>query len=98
MKLNSRLVRNGLLWLVVIVLALMVLFNIVQGPDSKASFVPLSAMAQEIKDGNVTKILIQENQLRITRRSGPEVLSRKEDSIGLIDELKNFDITTGSAF
>jgi cell division protease FtsH len=93
LKLNSRLVRNGLLWLVVIVLALMVLFNIVQGPDSKASFVPLSAMAQEIKDGNVTKILIQENQLRITRRSGPEEMSRKEDTIGLIDELKNFDIT-----
>jgi cell division protease FtsH len=82
-----------LLWLVVIVLALMVLFNFVQGPDSKTSFIPLSTVAQDVKDGNVTKILVQENQLRITRRSGPEVMSRKEDGIGLVETLKTFDIT-----
>jgi cell division protease FtsH len=93
LKLDSRLVRNGLLWLVVIVLALMVLFNFVQGPDSKTSFIPLSTVAQDVKDGNVTKILVQENQLRITRRSGPDVMSRKEDGIGLVETLKTFDIT-----
>jgi cell division protease FtsH len=82
-----------LLWLVVIVLALMVLFNFVQGPDSKTSFIPLSTVAQDVKDGNVTKILVQENQLRITRRSGPDVMSRKEDGIGLVETLKTFDIT-----
>ncbi len=93
MKLNSRLVRNGLLWLVVVILAIMVLFNVFQSGDSRTAYVPLSTVADEIKAGNITRILIQDNQLRVTQRSGPDVLSRKEDGVGLIDTLKSFDIS-----
>ncbi|MEP7199848.1 MAG: ATP-dependent zinc metalloprotease FtsH [Chloroflexota bacterium] len=86
-------IRNGVLWFVVIVLAVMVLFNVVQSPDTKTTTVALSVVADEIKAGNVARIIAQENQLRIVRRNGSDVQSRKEDGVGLLETLKNLDVT-----
>ncbi len=90
---NSRMIRNGLILLIVVVASVIVLAQLAPGTDSRANAVPLSAVADEIKAGNVQQIIVQESQLRVVRRVGAPVTSRKEDSVSIIETLKNFDVT-----
>jgi cell division protease FtsH len=77
-----------------VVLLVIVLFSMfIQVPSDSKNAVPLSTVAEEIKSGTVQKITVQDNQLRVQPRKGQEYFSRKEDSVGLLDTLKKFDIT-----
>ncbi|MBI1800368.1 MAG: ATP-dependent zinc metalloprotease FtsH [Chloroflexi bacterium] len=73
-------------------LAVLLLFNFVQSPQDKNS-VPLSSVAEDIKTGSVARIIVQDNLLRVQKRGGQEVVARKEDGIGVLETLRNFDIT-----
>jgi cell division protease FtsH len=90
---NPRVIRNGLLWMVVGALAILLLFNVIQGPQNTQNSVSLSSVAEDIKNGNVDRVIVQENQLRVFKRGGAEVLSRKEDGVGFIEAMKSFDVT-----
>ncbi len=56
---NSRMIRNGLVLLIVVVLGVIVLAQLAPGTDSRANAVPLSAVADEIKAGNVQQIIVK---------------------------------------
>ncbi len=92
MKVNPRMLRNSLLWMIAGLLAVLLLFNVIQGPSEKNT-VPLSVVAEDIKAGSIARIVVQENLLRVHRRAGQEVISRKEDNVSIIETLKNFDVT-----
>ncbi|MBI5876198.1 MAG: ATP-dependent zinc metalloprotease FtsH [Chloroflexi bacterium] len=86
-------IRNGLLLAFILVLGLIVLSQLVPGTDPRATAAPLSAVADEIKAGNAQQIIVSDSQLRVVRRSGAPLTSRKEDGVSLIETLKNFDVT-----
>jgi cell division protease FtsH len=92
LKINPRLIRTSLLWLTVALLVIVV-FSMLQYPLDTKNAVALSRVAQDIKDGVVQRIIVQDDQLRVQTRSGQEYVSRKEDDIALLDTLKSFQVT-----
>jgi cell division protease FtsH len=92
LKINPRLIRTSLLWLTVALLVIVV-FSMLQYPLDTKNAVALSRVAQDIKDGVVQRIVVQDDQLRVQMRSGQEYVSRKEDDIALLDTLKSFQVT-----
>jgi cell division protease FtsH len=94
MKMNSRMVRNGLLWMIVGVLAVLLLFNVFQPGDNRTNSVTLSRVVDEVKAGNVKTIIVQDNSLRVQLRNGQELFSRKEDGVSFTETMTNFGVTT----
>jgi cell division protease FtsH len=89
---SSRWVRNGLIYLIITVIAAALFYNIYSASTS-LSPVPITTVAQDIKDGRISKIVISGDELRITRTSGAEVVSRKEPGSDLTNVLTNLGVT-----
>ena len=89
---SSRWIRNGLVYLVITVIVAALFYNIYSASTSLAP-VPISTVAQDIKDGRVSKILVSGDELRITRTSGAEVVSRKEPGADTTQVLTNLGVT-----
>ena len=89
---SSRWIRNGLIYLIITVIAAALFYNVYNASTS-LSPVPITTVAQDIKDGRISKIVISDDELRITRTSGAEVVSRKETGADLTDVLTNLGVT-----
>jgi len=87
MKMNSRMVRNGLLWMIVGVLAILLLFNVFQPGDNRTNSVALSQIVDQVKAGNVKAVIVQDNNLRVQLRNGTEQFSRKEDGVSFTETM-----------
>jgi hypothetical protein len=55
--------------------------------------VPLTTVAQDIKEGRVSKIVVSGEELTITRIDGLVMVSRKEPTADLVQTLANFGVT-----
>jgi cell division protease FtsH len=55
--------------------------------------VPITTVAQDIKNGRISSIVISGDDLKITRTSGAEVMSRKETGANLTEVLTNLGVT-----
>ncbi len=89
---TSRWLRNGLIYLIITVIVAALFYNVYSASTSLAP-VPITTVAQDVKDGRVSKILVSGDELRITRTSGAEVVSRKETGADLTDVLTNLGVT-----
>jgi cell division protease FtsH len=89
---TSRWLRNGLIYLIITVVVAALFYNVYSASTSLAP-VPITTVAQDVKDGRVSKILVSGDELRITRTSGAEVVSRKETGADLTDVLTNLGVT-----
>ncbi len=89
---NSRWFRNGLVYVLILVAVLALAFNFFS-PSSEPETVPISQVAQLIKDGRVAHISISTDQLTITQSDGTEARSLKERGIDLADVLAGFGVT-----
>ncbi len=89
---NSRWVRNGFVYALILIAVAALLFNF-YFPSTKHTEIPLNGLAARIKAGEVKKVIVQADDLTISMRSGPELVSRKESRIGLVESLKNLGVT-----
>ena len=89
---SSRWIRNGLIYLIITVIVAALFYNVYSASTS-LSPVPITTVAQDIRDGRVSKILVSGEELRITRTSGAEVISRKEPGADLTQVLTNLGVT-----
>jgi cell division protease FtsH len=89
---TSRWLRNGLIYLIITVIVAALFYNVYSASTSLTP-VPITTVAQDVKDGRVSKILVSGDELRITRTSGAEVISRKESGADLTDVLTNLGVT-----
>ena len=89
---TSRWLRNGLIYLIITVIVAALFYNVYAASTSLAP-VPITTVAQDVRDGRVSKILVSGDELRITRTSGAEVVSRKEPGADLTDVLTNLGVT-----
>ncbi len=89
---TSRWLRNGLIYLIITVIVAALFYNVYSASTSLTP-VPITTVAQDVKDGRVSKILVSGDELRITRTSGAEVVSRKETGADLTDVLTNLGVT-----
>ncbi|KKR71576.1 MAG: ATP-dependent zinc metalloprotease FtsH [Microgenomates group bacterium GW2011_GWC1_41_8] len=97
-------VRDIIMWFLVVMLAFS-LFNAFQSNMTTAEEVPVSQVIGDIKQGKVEKILVEDVKLKVTYKTGEEVVSIKEPGSSfnqlLVDagidlssvQIENVDIT-----
>ncbi len=73
---NSARVRNILIYVIIGVAIVVLLFQFRATPAAET--MPLSTLVQAVERGEVTKIVVDENLLRVTLKSGEEREARKE--------------------
>src|ERR1700694_4324482 len=90
---NSRWVRSGLIWVLILVAAVALLFNFTFRPTTRQE-VSLNKLAGYVKSGEVKKIVVQGDDITITKRAGPpEESSRKEPRVSIVESLINLGVT-----
>jgi cell division protease FtsH len=89
---SSKWIRNGLIYLVIIVIVLALFYNVYSASTSLTS-VPITTVADDAREGRISKITVSGDDLRITRTNGVEVVSRKEPGADLTEVLTNLGVT-----
>lgn len=82
-----------LLLTLLIFFTLVSLYSSISGKGEITEEIPLSALAQEIKDGNVSNITIVGDKLELTFADETKKLSKKEANTALTTTLKNYDVS-----
>ncbi len=59
----------------------------------KVDHIALSHVAQQVRDGQVTKVSVKENELEIEKTDGSKQASRKEAETGLSESFTNYGVT-----
>src|SRR5438105_1249177 len=92
---NSRWLRNGFVYFLILIAIAALVFNFAF-PRPPHAEVPLNKVATEIKQGDVSKIVVQGDDLTIVKRQGSpqtDETSRKEPRVGIVESLKNLGLT-----
>ncbi len=77
--------------LIVIVAVLIIRFNSGMPADNQLYF---NEMADLIRQGQVARIIVDENKLEIVLKNGSDAISRKEPSSSLVEQLGNLGVTS----
>src|SRR5918911_5340191 len=88
---NSRWLRNGFVYFLILIAIAALLFNFYFRPNPRTE-VPLNSLARYIQKGEVKKVIVQGDDLTIVKRTGPEEISRKESRVGLVQQLKGLGV------
>ncbi len=81
---NQRWVRNSFIYLLIIVAVIAVFITIF--PSSKGvEKVPLSTVEDMLENGELTKIVVEGNSLRITHINGSEMKSVRDESVDMLE-------------
>ncbi len=92
---NSKRLRSGLVYLLLIVaLASFLYVMLNRNNTSEMSDIPIGTVAQQVREGDVASIVVDGNELVVTRRNGQQVHSRKEAATGLVETLENLGVTS----
>jgi cell division protease FtsH len=91
---NARLLRNGFIWFLLIVAAVVVLTTLLQ-PDHGNKEVPISTVMEWAKQGRVASIEVRRNDLTVTTQEGQTFRSRKEEGFSLVEALAREGVVIG---
>jgi len=78
--------------LIIIVIVLALFYN-VYSASTGLTTVPITAVAEDAREGRISKIVVSVDDLEITRTNGVEVASRKEPGSDITEVLTNLGVT-----
>lgn len=84
--------RGALIYLLILVAAGALILGIFP-MSSELDEIPISELVQDINDGRVRSIAVEENNLEVTYRDGRTIASLKEDGVDLPETLLGFGVT-----
>ena len=93
---SPRLLRNSIIY-VIITIAVIAMFYAVFTPNAGSEELPISHVVQMAKDGDITRIEINGDNLFITGIGGRTYTSRKEADSSLVETLERAGIDTQDA-
>jgi cell division protease FtsH len=79
--------------LFIVAIAILLFFNFQQNIGSQEPLT-INEVAMQIKNGEISRIVEDENQLRVIYDDGSEATSHKEQSATLVEHLKELGVTT----
>ncbi|MFA6095159.1 MAG: ATP-dependent zinc metalloprotease FtsH [Candidatus Paceibacterota bacterium] len=85
--------RGNSITVFLIFLTLIGLYVLVAGMNNKTQEIALSDLAQDISKGSVKTIIVKGNDLDVEYADGTKKDSKKEDSVGLTETLKNYSVS-----
>ncbi|MEZ4832799.1 MAG: AAA family ATPase [Caldilineaceae bacterium] len=91
---NSKRLRNGLIYVLLVVALGAFLYTTLSNRTSGTSEpTSIAEVAESVRAGTVTAIRVDDDQIYITTTSGGELVSRKEIGVGLVETLQNLGVT-----
>ncbi len=84
---------NNFLTIILIFIVLMGAYSIFLDTSPEKIEIPISELALDITKGEVSKIIVEGDNLQIKYKSKIEKISKKEDGTALSDTLKNYEVT-----
>ncbi|MCJ7702398.1 MAG: ATP-dependent zinc metalloprotease FtsH [Anaerolineales bacterium] len=86
--------RSSIIYILFIVaIAILLLFNFQQNINAQEALT-INEVAMQIENGQIKRIIEDENQLRVIYADGSEATSYKEQSATLVEQLKELGVTT----
>ncbi len=89
----SNLTKN-ILWAILTIIVVALLFSFFTAPSSSPQTLSLNQLVDKIDAGQVTKIVVNGNDLAITLKDGSSAVSQKEAESGVSETLKNLGVNT----
>jgi cell division protease FtsH len=88
---NSRLMRNSFIYLLIIVAVLAIFFTLFSDPLGGNREIPISQVISMTNRGEIQKIEVSGEKLTITTSSGETLSSRKEEGASIVETLQRSD-------
>jgi len=88
---NSARIRSAFVYILIIVAIVVLLFQFRQQPQTDQ--VSLTQLATAVQEGSVTKIVVDENTLRVTFKDRREAESRKEPTSTVFDQMAALNVS-----
>ncbi len=86
--------RNGFVYLIIILaIAAIVIYSVQGNRTTKPDQMDLNVLANEIRNGNVSQISVNGDDVTVELKSGRQFLARKEPNTTLVEQLEAFGIT-----
>ncbi|MCI0812313.1 MAG: ATP-dependent zinc metalloprotease FtsH [Chloroflexi bacterium] len=89
---NSRLMRNGVIYLLIVVAVLAIFFTLFSNPLGGSQQIPISEVIIMTARGDVDRIEVRGSDLDIFTTSGENFTSRKEDGASMVEILEEAGI------
>ena len=89
---NSRLMRNGIIYLLIVVAVLAIFFTLFSNPLGGSRQIPISEVIIMTARGDVDRIEVRGSNLDIFTTSGESFTSRKEDGASMVEILEEAGI------
>ncbi|MCI0770388.1 MAG: ATP-dependent zinc metalloprotease FtsH [Chloroflexi bacterium] len=89
---NSRLMRNGIIYLLIVVAVLAIFFTLFSNPLGGSRQIPISEVIIMTARGDVDRIEVRGSNLDIFTTSGENFTSRKEDGASMVEILEEAGI------
>ncbi len=83
---------KNIFWGIVTLTIISLLFSLFAQTGKAPQFVTLNDLALKINAGEVSKIIVNENDLAVDLKNGEKLISKKETETGLSETLKNFGV------
>ncbi|NIN66717.1 MAG: ATP-dependent zinc metalloprotease FtsH [Anaerolineae bacterium] len=80
------------MYLIIVVIAVALFYNVYSASTGLAQ-VAITSVAEDIREGRISKIVVSGDELRITRTNGVEVVSRNLPGADLTEALTNLGVT-----
>lgn len=80
------------IYALLILMILSGVYALVVNPFEEKKEISLSELVQQINNGNVAKLTVQENEIEAEMKDGTKQVSRKESEAGITETLKNYGV------
>lgn len=87
---------KNVFWAIVSLVALSILFSFVLSPRESQETLSLNQLAAKINSGEVQRITVQGQNLKIDLKNGGKATVQKESEVGLTETLKNFGVDSNA--
>ncbi|MEP7198889.1 MAG: ATP-dependent metallopeptidase FtsH/Yme1/Tma family protein, partial [Chloroflexota bacterium] len=92
-NMNSRWVRNGFVYALILLSAIFLLFNFTLRSSNRPD-VSLNKVVSYIKAGDVKKLTVQGDELTVVKKSGPpDETAHKDNHKSILESLKSLGVT-----
>lgn len=91
---NNRWLRNSFVYLILVVAVAALFFTAFpQGADRETTNISISGLAQGVREGSISKVVVAEDQLQVEYHDKRRATSRKEPSGTISQQLRDYGVT-----
>jgi cell division protease FtsH len=87
---------KNLFWAIVTLILLTIIFSALLNIDTRPEILSINTLAEQINNGEITRIIARGNDLTIELIDGTERQVKKETEIGLTETLRNLGVDAGA--